>query len=441
MKLHIENIAKIEKADIKIDGITVLAGENSTGKSTVSKVLYCIYETFYNLESKIIREKKSSLSNLLERNLRRKVSASVEDEELEFSSYISLSDLREITDMIMAISKNLPSEEYTKNIKACLEKSDYIFEDFNLLIERIQRINAMTEKQVNGALMNRCMNLEFNSQFLPLFSESDKNKETIIDLTIKDDHITMIYNKFDKTFDVKNYVPITYEVIYLDNPYLIDALDKQSIYRNRRYNRNVISHENKMRNLIARESVNPKVSIFDEILDNETFKIFEDKLQELLNGDFVDFEEQLRFKENGIDEPVRVSNLSMGSKSLAIILKLIKSGYIMDKGIIILDEPEIHLHPKWQLYFAEILVMMQKELNLHILINTHSPYFINALEVYSIEYDTASKYSYYLASLNNNKALFEDVTSNTQKIYKLLAEPLRKLNDMMYDYRRNAKNG
>lgn len=225
MKLHIENIAKIEKADIKIDGITVLAGENSTGKSTVSKVLYCIYETFYNLESKIIREKKSSLSNLLERNLRRKVSASVEDEELEFSSYISLSDLLEITDMIMAISKNLPSEEYTKNIKACLEKSDYIFEDFNLLIERIQRINAMTEKQVNGALMNRCMNLEFNSQFLPLFSESDKNKETIIDLTIKDDHITMIYNKFDKTFDVKNYVPITYEVIYLDNPYLIDALD------------------------------------------------------------------------------------------------------------------------------------------------------------------------------------------------------------------------
>ena len=204
MKLHIENIAKIEKADIKIDGITVLAGENSTGKSTVSKVLYCIYETFYNLESKIIREKKSSLSNLLERNLRRKVSASVEDEELEFSSYISLSDLLEITDMIMAISKNLPSEEYTKNIKACLEKSDYIFEDFNLLIERIQRINAMTEKQVNGALMNRCMNLEFNSQFLPLFSESDKNKETIIDLTIKDDHITMIYNKFDKTFDVKN---------------------------------------------------------------------------------------------------------------------------------------------------------------------------------------------------------------------------------------------
>ena len=160
-----------------------------------------------------------------------------------------------------------------------------------------------------------------------------------------------------------------------------------------------------------------------------------------MNGDFVDFEEQLRFKENGIDEPVRVSNLSMGSKSLAIILKLIKSGYIMDKGIIILDEPEIHLHPKWQLYFAEILVMMQKELNLHILINTHSPYFINALEVYSIEYDTASKYSYYLASLNNNKALFEDVTSNTQKIYKLLAEPLRKLNDMMYDYRRNAKNG
>lgn len=40
MKLSISNFAKIDKADITIDGITVIAGENNTGKSTIGKILF-----------------------------------------------------------------------------------------------------------------------------------------------------------------------------------------------------------------------------------------------------------------------------------------------------------------------------------------------------------------------------------------------------------------
>ena len=35
MRLTLKNIGKIENADVKIDGITIIAGENNTGKSTV----------------------------------------------------------------------------------------------------------------------------------------------------------------------------------------------------------------------------------------------------------------------------------------------------------------------------------------------------------------------------------------------------------------------
>ena len=35
MKLSIRNFAKILKADIEIDGITILAGNNNIGKSTI----------------------------------------------------------------------------------------------------------------------------------------------------------------------------------------------------------------------------------------------------------------------------------------------------------------------------------------------------------------------------------------------------------------------
>lgn len=37
MNIKINNIAKINSADINITGITVIAGENNTGKSTVGK--------------------------------------------------------------------------------------------------------------------------------------------------------------------------------------------------------------------------------------------------------------------------------------------------------------------------------------------------------------------------------------------------------------------
>ena len=40
MKLNIKNFAKIKEADIIVDGITVIAGENNTGKSTVGKILF-----------------------------------------------------------------------------------------------------------------------------------------------------------------------------------------------------------------------------------------------------------------------------------------------------------------------------------------------------------------------------------------------------------------
>lgn len=40
MRLEIRNIGKVRHADIAIDGITVIAAANNTGKSTLGKALY-----------------------------------------------------------------------------------------------------------------------------------------------------------------------------------------------------------------------------------------------------------------------------------------------------------------------------------------------------------------------------------------------------------------
>lgn len=49
MKLKLHNILKIEDADIEIGGLTVLTGENNSGKSTVGKILFSILKAVNNV--------------------------------------------------------------------------------------------------------------------------------------------------------------------------------------------------------------------------------------------------------------------------------------------------------------------------------------------------------------------------------------------------------
>lgn len=92
---------------------------------------------------------------------------------------------------------------------------------------------------------------------------------------------------------------------------------------------------------------------------------------------------------------MNVRNLSTGLKTFVILKMLLTSGVIERNGTIILDEPEIHLHPEWQLLFAELIVLIQKEFGVHVLLNTHSPYFLNAIEVYTVKYGVDDKCKYY----------------------------------------------
>ena len=64
MKLSINNIGKLKNAKVEIKGITVIAGENDTGKSTVGKILFSVFNSFYKLDEKIIKLKKNNYKNL-----------------------------------------------------------------------------------------------------------------------------------------------------------------------------------------------------------------------------------------------------------------------------------------------------------------------------------------------------------------------------------------
>ena len=59
MKLTLQNFAKIDHADIILDGLTVIAGENNTGKSTIGKVLFSVFDALYYMEERKFLDKLS----------------------------------------------------------------------------------------------------------------------------------------------------------------------------------------------------------------------------------------------------------------------------------------------------------------------------------------------------------------------------------------------
>ena len=116
-----------------------------------------------------------------------------------------------------------------------------------------------------------------------------------------------------------------------------------------------------------------------------------------------------------------------------MILKfLLQKGKLSFRSTIILDEPEIHVHPEWQLVLAELIVLMNKEFQVHVLLNTHSPYFLRAIEVYSRKHGIADKCNYYLSELNGDSAEIKNVTGDTELIYKKLWIPLQKLEEEVF---------
>ena len=66
-----------------------------------------------------------------------------------------------------------------------------------------------------------------------------------------------------------------------------------------------------------------------------------------------------------------------------------------------------------------------------IIITTHSPYFLDAIELYSGKHEIVDKVHYYLTD-GKEEAVLEEVSDHLDAIYEKLAAPLDELDSIRY---------
>ncbi|MCL2360563.1 MAG: ATP-binding protein [Defluviitaleaceae bacterium] len=424
MFLSIKNLGKISSADIEINGITVIAGENNTGKSTVGKTLYFIFNSFSKVSDKIDSERLSSISRAIE------LSYVNMDNRLRVRRF----ELNDLAELIMEkLSSHESSDTNTQKelLHSVLLSSPLIQNreeniDFDDIIDYIIEVANISDNEALVNILVNKMQVDFGMQLNNVYYP---NIPSEITLRIKDTTVQISVID-DVSINVTNGLSLNTEAIFIDDPYAFDNLHYITPIRTTHHHIRYLSHREHLKSCLTRTET---LSSIDEIVTTKKLGKALDKINSICAGDIVrKGPRSYVYKESNSEVALNVINISPGLKTFAIIKTLLQNGCIETNGTIILDEPEIHLHPEWQLVFVELIVLLQKEFNLHVLLTTHSPYFLFAIEVYSRKYGITNKCKYYLAENTDAKATISDVSDNIDLIYAKLARPLQDLENERY---------
>ena len=134
-----------------------------------------------------------------------------------------------------------------------------------------------------------------------------------------------------------------------------------------------------------------------------------------------------RFKIKVGDQEMAFGALSSGEKEIINLILIITALDLRDACILI-DEPEIHLHPQWQYKLIKLFYELCAKRNIQFIISTHSPVFVdrqtveNIFRIYKPKNQTLvvpeSKTTEWKSLLNQEKQLIDIITySNNSKIF------------------------
>lgn len=430
MKLKLHNILKIEDADIEIGGLTVLTGENNSGKSTVGKILFSILKAANNVRQ-VDKMKTVSLIRTelisLKRMFHRSENASV------------LDDIQSLS--LNLVDKLIDVNDLRQNLEIEAEKRGFSSRMVAMIRTRLSRIEAFIVKldKPEVAVKDEFESIA-KSEFMETLNSYGSINSGILfhdDTTDADGSYIEISLYDGKVDNVRLWGNSSLEdVTYIESPLYLHILNTLRLTSS--------IPTTSLRGLpsyLRRESIpyhladmaDKILSSSDELLDLFNHDLFGsdystqlDEINSVIGGEFVinSKTKQLSFKENGhVVPPISVAS---GIKSFGVLQRLIQTDSISTFKMLIWDEPEIHLHPEWQIVFCKLIIELVAK-GIPIVVSSHSPYFVQALRYFASAKGIEKDVKYYMAEESNKTKLstVKEVTNDLNRVFTLLAAPLR----------------
>lgn len=417
MVLTIENFGAINNARIELKKINIIAGVNGSGKSTSSKLLSCFLTA------------TSKEGHYLANN-------SIYERFVHFILYwhnklsLNQSDNTNIDELLTLIgdNENLIDKNFNFNLKKRFEllnemissiefqEKQQFTEDLNEIKQLLKFNEDVHHKYFN--VSNVLLNSEFNFSELKDYEKAHVKFEGEINNCNFMHEIDFNGERIGAKINEGYVECLNFEdVIYIDSPSIFEFENKIRLF-----NSKIPHHLTQLYELISSEK-NDK-----DVFDNEYYhKIikFQEMFNNLLNGAIYYNTKKRSFVFKQGAHEYSMKNTASGIKQIGIIQILLENRHLKENSFLFIDEPEINLHPEWQIKLAELLILLSKELNIYIYINSHSPQFIEALEVFSVKYGLIEDTKFYLSKkLDKDKFDFEEIKwENLVDLYNNLGDP------------------
>lgn len=391
ISLTVRDFRAIKEAHIDIHHITVLTGYNASGKSTISRLLYYAgyYSNHYDLLlSESLRNSLFNINLFLQRSAAILGAPEISEHgglTQPFYDHVDRESLLDLVDhlieyyagghkQVRQLEKEYLSRALNKRISA---RASFIT-GLDSLKERILKIFQDQDK----ALEERPL-LPFHKEICSLF-KVQMDESIWSGISIREQETEVIGGK-RKSIGLFTGLD---QVFYIDTPMLlsIPGSSHPDLLHWTELNRIFMSPETDTMSMSK-----PAAELLDEISSIAGGTIH---LQHSPTGVFRG--RRLEFEgANGSALPI--SETASGIKSFAILQRLLQKGLLDEGTLMIIDEPEAHLHPQWIVEYARIILKLNRKLGVKFLLASHSPTFVQALHNIADSKGEVDKLTFYLS--------------------------------------------
>lgn len=393
-KISFENVGALPKMEIKADGLTLIAGVNGTGKSTVLKSIYATTHAFVDFD----KRKKASVIETINR--------------AKSLIFFEQNGSGKIT-------TNSRSSEFNLNTP-----DDVLMKELDTLIDLYK--DDKDSRWLNLDIAKRVLSGDMDDQFafqviVDEMGSEFRAIEQFRSATAKDDTLLKIENdgrslklmmQDSKAMGYSGAILSFPQVVYYDTPFVLEMERNWSPSMH-------LDHRRALAELFYQDEDR---SVIDKIAGDGAWNRLQDLIDEVVPGDFSvsSSKTYLEYREAGV--VLRTDNIAAGMKPFGILKILLDKGKLPAGSLVLLDEPEVHLHPKWQNDLAELIVLLVKKAGVKVIMTTHSQQLALGIQVKAEEYDQHVDY-YRLSKGEDGLVECADVTHSISKIYREMAEP------------------